>query len=542
MTTSPVNRGCDALVQSLKTAGVRRIFTLSGNHIMPIFDAILGSGIELIHTRHEASAVHMADAYARITGEVGVALVTGGPGHGNAVSALYTALMAESPVVLLSGHAPNKQLGLGAFQEMRQADMAEPVAKAAWTCAGANEVASDIAKAIRIAKSGRPGPVNLNLPTDVLDDPAGLPTLSPEDFDAEPLALSPVVASDLMARLTRAARPMILAGPACMTRAGRALLAALESASGVPVVGMESPRGIADASLGAFAQKLAQSDCVLLLGKRLDFTLKFGKAPALAADAQVHQVDADATEIERTRRALGERLHLSALADAFACARALTLAAPGGAPAAWLAEVRSAIGYRPPAWDSARSELPGKLHPVQMLRPLQALLDGHPDAVLVCDGGEIGQWAMACLRAPHRVNNGVAGSIGSGLPYALAARCALPQAPVVAVMGDGTIGFHIAEFDTAMRYGLPFVCVVGNDARWNAEYQIQLRDYGADRLLGCELRPMLYDAVAAAFGGHGECITDASAMAPAAQRALASGLPACLNVMIEGVPAPQISY
>jgi acetolactate synthase-1/2/3 large subunit len=207
----------------------------------------------------------------------------------------------------------------------------------------------------------------------------------------------------------------------------------------------------------------------------------------------------------------------------------------------WLADVRSAVAYRPPAWDTAHSGAPGRMHPVQMLRPLQALLDSHADAVLVCDGGEIGQWAMACLRAPHRVNNGVAGSIGSGLPYALAARCAVPaDAPVVAIMGDGTIGFHIAEYDTAVRYGLGFVSVIGNDARWNAEYQIQLRDYGAERLIGCELRPMRYEAVAQAFGGHGEQVTEPAAMSAAAQRAHASGLPACLNVMIEGVPAPQI--
>ena len=542
MNTSPRNRGCDALIQSLKTAGVRRIFTLSGNHIMPIFDAVFDSGIELIHTRHEASAVHMADAYARITGEVGVALVTGGPGHGNAISALYTAQMAESPVVLLSGHAPNNQLGLGAFQEMRQAEMAAPVTKAAWTCTGPGQIASDIARAIRIARSGRPGPVNLNLPTDALDGTAEALALTVDAFLPETMALDAAIASDLMQRLAQATRPMILAGPACMTRPGRALLAALEAASGVPVIGMESPRGIADASLGAFAQMLAQADCVLLVGKKLDFTLKFGKAPALSAQAIVHQVDAEPAEIERTRGALGDRLQITALADAFSSLSALTQAASGGGPQVWLADVRSAIAYRPPAWDHVRTELPGKLHPVQMLRPLQALLDSHPEAVLVCDGGEIGQWAMACLSAPHRVNNGVAGSIGSGLPFALAARCAQPQAPVVAVMGDGTVGFHIAEFDTAVRYGLPFVSVIGNDACWNAEFQIQLRDYGADRLVGCELRPMRYDAVAQAFGGHGECVTDPLAMAGAAQRAQASGQPACLNVMIEGVPAPQIKY
>jgi acetolactate synthase I/II/III large subunit len=203
--------------------------------------------------------------------------------------------------------------------------------------------------------------------------------------------------------------------------------------------------------------------------------------------------------------------------------------------------VRGAIAYRPAAWDAARSEIAGRLHPVQMLRPLQALLDSHPEAVLVCDGGEIGQWAMACLAAPHRVNNGVAGSIGSGLPYALAARCAVPaEAPVVAIMGDGTVGFHIAEYDTAVRCGLGFVSVIGNDARWNAEHQIQLRDYGADRLLGCELRPTRYDAVAQAFGAHGELVTEPHTMFAAARRAHGSGLPACINVMIEGVPAPLI--
>ena len=541
--TTRQQRGSDALVRSLAAAGVRRIFTLSGNHIMPVFDAVFDSNIALIHTRHEASTVHMADAYARITGEVGIALVTGGPGHANAVSALYTAQMAEAPLVLLSGHTPNDQLGQGAFQEMRQAEMAAPVTKAAWVCASAAEVAADIAKAIRLARSGRPGPVHLSLPTDVLDNPAPLGTPSGAAFEVEPMPLAETTATELMQGLAQAQRPLILVGPSCMTRPGRALIAALEAASGIPVVGMESPRGIADASLGAFAQMLAQSDGVLLVGKRLDFTLKFGQAPAFPAQAAVHQVDAELAEIERTRRALGDRLQITARADAASTLKALTQAARAAAPAApaaWLADVRSAIAYRPPAWDAARSELAERLHPVQMLRPLQALLDSHPESVLVCDGGEIGQWAMACLSAPHRVNNGVAGSIGSGLPYALAARCAQPEAPVVAVMGDGTIGFHIAEYDTALRYGLPFVAVVGNDARWNAEYQIQLRDYGAQRLLGCELRPLRYDAVAQAFGGHGELVTEPQAMAGAAQRAHASGLPACLNVMIEGVPAPQI--
>src|SRR5437588_4225099 len=144
MLSSVKSRGADALALAMKQAGVKRIFTLSGNHIMSVFDALLDSSIELVHTRHEAAAVHMADAWARLTGEPGMALVTGGPGHANAVSALYTAQMAESPVILLSGHAPNAELGRGAFQEMPQAEMARTVAKAAWTCRGSEAVASDL--------------------------------------------------------------------------------------------------------------------------------------------------------------------------------------------------------------------------------------------------------------------------------------------------------------------------------------------------------------------------------------------------------------
>ncbi len=568
---SPVaKRGADLLVHALQRAGVKALFTLSGNHIMPVYDALIGSGIRLVHTRHEAAAVHMADAWARLTGEVGVALVTGGPGHANAVGALYTALMAEAPVLLLSGHAANAQLGMGAFQEMRQADMAAPVCKAAWTCSGPAAVAGDIARAVKAARSGRPGPVHLSLPSDALEGTA--PSASvPEAgaFAPTALPLAETTARDLLAWLRGAERPLVLAGPGALTRTGRTQAAALEAACGVPVVGMESPRGVADPSLGAFAEMLARADAVLLLGKRLDFTLKFGQAPALSTASRWAQVDAEMGELDRTRRAVGGRLAITALADlgsAFealrrACAprTALPPTARSAAPARsarstasaphaassqhvdWLAAVRTAMAWRPPQWATATSTQPGRLHPVQMLRPLQALLDSHPDSIVICDGGEIGQWAQAVLHAPQRIVNGVAGSIGSALPFALAARCALPpEVPVVAVMGDGTFGFHLAEIDTAVRYALPLVAVVGNDARWNAEYQIQLKDYGAQRLIGCELAPTRYDQATAGLGGYGELVERADDLPAALRRALASGLPACLNVMIEGLAAPQI--
>jgi len=517
---SPPNaRGANALTRALRSAGVTRIFTLSGNHIMPIFDAALDAGIDLVHVRHEGAAVHMADAWARLTGEPGVAMVTGGPGHANAVGALYTAAMAESPVVLLSGHAPRRELGLGAFQEMAQGDIAAPLTKASWTNESANRVGHDVQRALTIARQGRPGPVHLSLPSDcleaALDNESGIapePDSEAPDFDA----------NALVARLHAAHRPLVITGPVTLTKAGRKRLAALEDALGIPVVGMESPRGIADPSLGAFAQVLAQADLVVLLGKRPDFTLKFARPPALAAQCEVQKVAMDS--------------------NVFAAIDALERSARARPASAstWRSEVKGAIAYRPASWDRAASAMPGRMHPVQALRPLQAILDSHPDSVFVCDGGEIGQWAQACLGAPNRVINGVAGSIGAALPFAVAARIAKPGVPIIAVMGDGTFGFHPAEIDTAARYKLSFVAIVGNDARWNAEYQIQLREYGAGRTVGTELLPSRYDKVAEGFGGYGELVTDPSQVLAAARRAIASNLPSVLNIMIEGAAAPVV--
>ena len=161
--------GAHLVIEALEAAGVRHLFSLSGNHILSIYDAAIGSGLQILHTRHEAAAVHMADAWGRLTEEPGVALVTAGPGHCNAVSALYTALMAESPVVLLSGHAPVGQLGRGGFQEVDQAAVAAPVAKASWMAKDASRLGEDIAAALELARSGRPGPVHVSLPGDLLE-------------------------------------------------------------------------------------------------------------------------------------------------------------------------------------------------------------------------------------------------------------------------------------------------------------------------------------------------------------------------------------
>jgi acetolactate synthase-1/2/3 large subunit len=537
-------RGADILARSLAAAGVRHLFSLSGNQIMPVYDAAIEARLSIVHVRHEGAAVHMADAWGRLTGEPGVALLTGGPGHANGVGALYTALAAESPVVLLSGHAPLAELGRGAFQEMRQADLAAPVTKDSWTAGSAATLGVEIERALRIARSGRPGPVHVSLPFDVLEARVDANAIA----SSQPVApavqrLDESVGDTVHAELKRAHRPLVLVGPVMANGAGRAARERLAAATGVPVVCMESPRGINDPSLGAFADVLHEADLVVLLGKQPDFTLRFGAPPALAADCRFIVIDPEPAALQRAMKTLAPaaRVLLSAVADPFAAAQDLAAKWRAVGSQQWAEDVQSAIRFRPAEWKTLVSRSEGPLHPVEVGRAVQQILDRSRDAVLVADGGEFGQWAQACTSAPTRLINGPGGSIGSAIPFALTARLARPDATVVAMLGDGTFGFHLAEVDTAARARLPFLAVIGNDACWNAEHQIQLRTYGRDRAHGCELLPTRYDQAVTALGGHGEHVVRATDLAAALERALGSQRPACVNVMIERAPAPTVA-
>jgi acetolactate synthase-1/2/3 large subunit len=537
-------RGADIVVRTLERAGHTTIYTLSGNHIMSLFDAAIDSKLDLLHVRQEAASVHMADAYGILTGKPGIAWVTGGPGHANAVAALFTAQGHESPVVLISGHTETDQLGRGGFQELRQAEMAAPVTKASWMATDAACIGGEVAKAIRIATAGRPGPVHLSLPSDVLDAvvPADMvvwPT--PGDFVAPPVRLSEPAADTVLGLMAAAQRPVLIAGPHLATARGRSLLARLEAALGVPTWIMESPRGFNDATLGAVAEVARRADLIVLLGKAFDFTLKFG-GPPIDGGCRFVSLDPEGALVERAARELGPRLAFGCVADTYPAGEALVARAAGrgiGKPA-WLAEARGLIAQRPANWATIASVVPNKLHPLDVFRTLKPYVEKHPDSVLICDGGEFAQWGQAVLTNERRMINGVAGSIGASLPMAAAARSVEKTAPVFAVMGDGTFGFHMAEIDTAVRCKLPFVAIVGTDCRWNAEYNLQVRDYGPNRTHGCELLPTRYDLVVTALGGHGELVDDLAALPGAIERALASGKPACINVMIESIPSPVV--
>lgn len=535
-------RGADIVVKTLEKAGLTDIFTLSGNHIMSLFDAAIDARLKLFHVRHEAATVHMADACGRLTGRPGIAWVTGGPGHANAVGALFTALGQETPMVLMSGHTETDQLGRGGFQELQQTEMARPVTKDAWMATDTATVGMDVAEAVRIATSGRPGPVNLNLPSDVLDatveaDAVVWPT--PADFTTPPVPLSDAAADAVVALMASAKRPLIVGAPVLATDRGRKLLSRLQTAFGAPAVISEGPRSFNDSTLGAYADVAADADMVLLIGKMLDFTLKFGGAP-FKPDARFIAIDPDGVMLDRAVRAKGALLAFGAIADTIPAAEALIARAAGHrlGDAGWVQEATGLLYDRPAAWAELKGSGPGTLHPAQVFPVLQRYLT--PGSILIADGGEFVQWGQSILRNDRRMTNGVAGSIGSSLPMAAGARVADPVNPVFAIMGDGTFGFHMSEIETAVRLKLPYVAVVGTDCRWNAEYRLQVRDYGPNRTYGCELDPTRYDLVAAAMGGHGELVTRVEDLAPAIERSLASGKPAVVNVMIDSIPSPVI--
>lgn len=529
-------RGADLIAKTLSNAGVKVIFTLSGNQIMPIFDACIDVGIRLIHTRHEGAAVYMADAYAQLTGEVGVAMITAAPGFASGLGPLYTSRMAESPILLLSGDSPRSQDGKGSFQELDQVAISSPLTKLSLRPEKADALGYDVARALRTAASGRPGPVHMALPFDLLNNDV-VDAAVPTAMDCAPELLAPTdhAISTIVDAVAAASRPVVIAGPMLnATRAGD-LITALADALDAPVIPMESPRGLNDPSLGAFSSVLAKADLIVSLGKDLDFTTGFATAPGFAENAKIIAIDPDAGILDRARRAAGSRLLLATCADVRSAATALIAAAKGGDRADWRQEMANAITSRK-GMDPTSTSLP--MRPEVLCAAVQRHLDAGEDSILIVDGGEFGQWAQACLTAKTRVINGPSGSIGGALCYALAAKIARPAANVVVLMGDGTAGFHFSEFETAHRYGADFMAIIGNDARWNAEYQIQLRDYGEARLNECELNPTHYDRAVVGLGGHGETITDPADLDAAIARAAKNGLPSCLNVMIEGLPAP----
>jgi acetolactate synthase I/II/III large subunit len=348
------------------------------------------------------------------------------------------------------------------------------------------------------------------------------------------VATSDAVVGEMLTLLAEAKRPVIVVGPG-MARGRRwRAVERLAEAIAAPALPSESPRGLNDPWLHGANACLAEADVVLLLGKALDFSLRFGRAPGFAAACRFIHVTPEPA-------APHPRATLTIAADPTTVAEQLASAARGRAwaPTGWVQEVARVRAATPGAWDELRRSTRTPMHPLAVCAAIQRLVDRG--AVLVVDGGEFGQWVQAGVDAPVRLINGPSGSIGSAIPMAIAARHVHRDRPVIAALGDGTFGFHPLELDTALRYDLPVVAVVGNDARWNAEHQLQLQHYGAARAVACTLLPTRYDKVAEALGGHGEHVERPDDLPGALDRAVASGKPAVVNVQIDGVAAPTFT-
>lgn len=531
-------RGADLLIQALSVAGVKTIYALSGNQIMPLFDACIDANIRLIHTRHEGAAVFMAQAHSQLTGEIGVALVTAGPGFTNALGPLMSSIKSESSVLLLSGDSPTTQDGRGAFQELDQVALSDGLTKHAERVVDAQDLGNAAARAIRQALSATQGPAHLALPADVLLADVG-DAAPPAKHHFEPiistLRLSQI--AQVSTAIEGASKPLIVLGPSFRTGKQADLREQLEQALKVPVLIMESPRGLNDPSLGAFAACAKQADLIVSVGKSMDFTTGFGGL--LGPKASLIMICAAPEAIEQARTVVGNQMTLGLVADPAATARQLadSISERSGQ---WLATMGQNVAAR--SW--SLNNLPNAdhankgLHPAALCAAIQPVLDSFNDPILIIDGGEFGQWAQACLSAPVRLINGPSGAIGGGLCYAVAAKAVRPNAQIVVLMGDGTIGFHLAELETAHRLGLAFTVIIGHDASWNAEVQIQKREFGEHRQIACDLNPTRYDQVAIALGCEAEHVTDAATLKKAMTAAAARSVPTCLNVPIQPNAAP----
>jgi acetolactate synthase-1/2/3 large subunit len=546
--------GAQLVARALKEAGVRWVFSLSGNQVLSLYESLDREGIRIVHTRHEGAAVHMADAWGRLTGEVGVCLVTAGPGHANALGALAMAGSGESPVLMLSGHAPLTGPGgetvAGAFQEMDQEGLARPVTRWSAVARRVEEVPGLVEEGLRRARSGRPGPVHLSLPVSVLEGMAeGEPNSKRADGRGAEEGIDEGTLRKIADRLREAERPLVVAGPSGARRWLHERLRAFREQTGVPVVVVDHPRGLVDPALGRAATLVKRADAVLLLGARQDYRLGFGKA--LAPECVVLQVDPDGEELGRYREAkVGIESELGPAMDGLlAAARE-----EGGGQwvsRAWQAEAEEALtaGHAVPEHELTRTE--EGLHPWRVVGALAAALDAREaagrEACLVIDGGEFGQWGRARLaerlrrKGPRHLVNEPSGAIGYAVPFALAAKLARPQATVVAIAGDGAFGFYAPEIETAARLGLGLVVLVGNDGRWGTEYHLQRARYGEDRVVAMDMLPARYDRLAEALGGVGELVEREDTLGPALERALAAadaGRPAVVNARIRSAPSP----
>ncbi len=538
--------GSDLLNSALKAEGVDTLFGVAGDHILDMLDRMVDEPFRMIDTRHESAAVHAADSYSRIMRRASVALSTT-PGHANAIPALANALHSEAPVVNIAGCADSPNLGRGAMQEIDQIGMAQPVTKGAWQVPSPERIPEYVALAFRTALNGRQGPVHLTIPHNFQSaevDASVLARYTPGEYST-PLSVQAdgTYIAKAIEVLNRAERPIIMAGSSAGATADPDEVRQLVATTHIPFISEDSARalipdaheyslGLGYLPLNRAAQMIREADAVLMLGKRLDYTLGFGGSPPFAKHAQIILADPSPAEIGRARAvAIGILGDLGSTVSQLADEAAKRTWTPRSE---WLSQLKRVHEqWMTELYEFARPENP--IHPMYVSSTLQKFIDDETH--ITFDGGDYCHFLRGSIprQKPFRFHNVSSfGMIGVGVPYAIGAQVALPKNLVIVAVGDGSFGFNGLEIDTMVRHNLPIKIILGNNSIWGIDWQIQKGIYG--RPVWTDLASgTRYDLVAEGLGAHGELVQSAEQLEPALQRAFSHPGPALVNIEVDQI-------
>jgi thiamine pyrophosphate-dependent acetolactate synthase large subunit-like protein len=520
--------GNEILARALRRHGADHIFYLMGGPMIDCENACLEEGMRMIDVRMEQAAAMMANAYSRVLARPSVCMAASGPGTVNLLSGVAHAFVDGAPVVAIGGSSPVSQYGLGAFQEIDQLALARPITCWAERCYDPRRIPEYVSAAFRHAMAGRPAPVYLDMPGDVLYRDVPLEevrwTVPGERRRAAGDAMDVARALDVLAR---AERPIVLTGSGIIWSEAHEELRQWVERTGMPFYATPEGRGVIPEDHpysfpSARSTAFREADCVLVIGTRLNYVIDYARPPRFAADARLVQVDVDAGEIGKTRP-----VDAAVVGDARLVLRQLLEGADGVGDryAAWAA--RLAEVHREKALDAEKRMATGQapIHPLRLCKEIRDFMDG--DAVLSVDGQEIlnyGRQSIPVNAPGHSLNSGPFGTMGVGLPFGLGAKAAKPDTQVIVLHGDGSFGINALEVDTAVRHDLPVITVVSNNGGWTARDRFKAgRDLGFTR----------YDEMARAFGCYAEQVEDPDEIRPALERAAASGKPSLINVITD---------
>lgn len=524
------DHGGELALAVLRNQGVDTIYTLSGGHIFPFYDAAVkrDPNVRILDVRHEQTATFAAEAAAKLTRNIGVAVLTAGPGVTNGISAVASAQFNGSPVVVLGGRAPQARWGSGSLQEFDHVPLLAPITKHAATVTATDRIAGDVAAAVEAALTPHRGPVFLDFPLDVVFGMAE--SEIPDRVEPSGPASDPDAVTRAAALIAGARRPAIIAGSdVWWGGAHDALVAAVESLR-VPVFLNGLGRGSvpADHEL-CFSRTRSmlktEADVVVVIGTPLDFRLGFGSF----GDAEVvHVVDHPSLEPGHVEPAVRVSGDLATVLRGWA-----DHAGDRADHEPWIAALTDAEAAARAADEPLLTAGDDPIKPTRIYGELARRLDR--DAVVVCDGGDFVSYAgkYVDVQTPGCwLDTGPFGCLGTGMGGAIAARVTHPDRQVVVLLGDGAAGFSLMDVDTLVRHDLPVVMVVGNNGIWGLEKHPMQAVYGYD--VAADLQPgTRYDDVVKALGGAGETVTDPDEIGPAMDRAFASGVPYLVNVLTD---------